>query len=78
MPRKTNIYKLDRRDIEDKLVLATVLGDTETAITIESFCEIFVIPLDDERVASRMTELNTLKAAIEKMSVVKDKKLKIK
>ncbi len=74
MPRKTNIYKLDRRDIEEKLVLATVLGDVEMATTIEHFCTEFSIPLDEDRVASRMTDLNTLKAAIEENAVTKAKK----
>ncbi len=74
MARTTNIYKLDRRDIEEKLVLATVLGDVDTATTIDHFCKIFVIPLDTDRISARMGDLNNLKEAILEMQVKATKK----
>ena len=64
MPRKTNIYKLDRRDIEEEFVLASVLGKPDVTTTIDHFCELFSIPLDQERIKSRYADLYALKQAI--------------
>lgn len=78
MARQTNIYKLDRRDIQEQLALSIVLDKEHQMVTIQHFCGMFSIPLDQDVVDKRVASLNQLKELIianaASKTVVKSKK----
>jgi len=46
MARAQQIFKLDKREIEDTLALALALKDSPKVDYISQFCKDFAIPLD--------------------------------
>lgn len=74
MARQQNIYKVDRRDIQEQLALAAVLGNTEKLDIINGFCELFSIPTDDDVITQRIADLTLLRDAILADAKQKNKK----
>jgi hypothetical protein len=64
MARQTNIYKIDRRDVQEKLALTSVLDQAHEMEVILHFCDMFSIPLDQDVVNQRVADLTLLRDAI--------------
>ncbi len=74
MPRQTNVYKLDRRDVQDQVALAVVLGDKEKETLIRDFCGFFSIPLDENAIQVKVADLCMLRDLILAQSKKPNKK----
>lgn len=46
MARTQQIFKIDKRDVEDTIALSLALGEAEKTEHIRAFCRLFALPLD--------------------------------
>lgn len=64
MARPTNVFKIDRRDVQEQYALAAVLKNEEHSKAIRVFCRLFSIILDEDAIRARTKDLNTLRSLI--------------
>lgn len=73
MPRRTVVYKVDIRDVEETLALNKVLDMTEMVTAITLFAKTFSLPVDDAEVNTHMVNFAQIKQAIEQAEKGKKK-----
>ncbi len=61
MARQTFIYRVDARDVERQIALATVTKNTALVSAFKLVLKTLNIPVDDHRIKEQMAELEVLR-----------------